>query len=166
MKTILLLCSALVLALDTQAAPLPAADSFRLTVEEVVQSSACRVVNLKIEARSAEMMEMSWEHGARMGVGLAPTLKGKGREGTVMLASMLGEGSSVCHTTTMLYGRPDGSQTTSPVSYDLAPNSKLESVVSVTATNGLYKLDRPLVIGTHNGETMRLVVGSWNPVKK
>jgi RNA polymerase sigma factor (sigma-70 family) len=147
----------------SQGVLLPPTDSFRLTVDEVVQSSDCRIVNLKIEALSAEMMEMQWQNGATGGVGLAPAIKGNGREGTVVLASMLCESKPICHTTTVLQGRVGGSHTSAPVSYDLAPDTKLESVVSVTVTNGVYKLDRPLVIGSRKGETMRLVVGSWNP---
>jgi hypothetical protein len=90
-------------------------------------------------------------------------LKGKGREGTLALASMLCESNSFCHVTTLLESRPGGGASASGHgSYELASGAKLASVVSVTVTNGLYKLDRLLVIGKRNGEAMRLVVGSWN----
>ena len=59
MKTTLLVCTILAVAFSSSAATLPPADSFRLTVEEVVQSSGCRVVNMKITTRAAEMMQMS-----------------------------------------------------------------------------------------------------------
>ena len=156
MKATLLACTILAVALISRAATLPPADSFRLTVEEAVQSSGCRVINLKITTRSAEMMQMSWDNGARMSSGLSPAFKGKAREGRVVLASMFGEGFTVCHTTTTVQS------SILPVSYDLAPGTKLESVISVSVTNGIYKLDRPVVVGTRNGETMRLAVGRWN----
>ncbi len=160
MKTTLLICTILAVAFSSRAAPLPPADSFRLTVEEVVQSSGCRVVNIKITTRAAEMMQMSWDNGVRMSSNLSPAFKGKAREGTVVLASMLGEGFTVCHTSTTVQS------SILPVSYDLAPGMKFESVVSLSVTNGIYKLDRPLVVGTRNGETMRLVVGKWNQVSQ
>ena len=160
MKTTLLVCTILAVAFSSSAATLPPADSFRLTVEEVVQSSGCRVVNMKITTRAAEMMQMSWDNGARMSSGLSSVLKGKAREGTVVLASMFGEGFTACHTTTTVQS------SILPVSYDLAPGTKLESVVSLSVTNGIYKLDRPLVVGTRNGETMRLVVGKWDQVSQ
>ena len=160
MKT-LSVCSIVALAFSLHAAQLPPTNSFRLSVVEVVNGPGCRVMNLKIETRSAEMVEMRWERGAGGSVGLVPSRNGKCLEGTVMLASMLGEGDVVCHTVTALYGRP-GTHARSPVSFDIKAGTDLASVFEITITNGVYRLDRPLVVGKRNGETMRLVVGSWN----
>jgi hypothetical protein len=162
MKTTLLACTVLALTWSLPAASLPPADSFRVTVEEVIQSIHCRVVTMKIEARSAEMMAIRCENDGGAELALDPTLKGKGREGTVILASMQGERSSVCHTTTVLQGRAGGSQTSAHGTYDLPAGAKLESVIFLSVRNGLYKLNHPLVIGTRNGKTIRLTVGSWN----
>ncbi len=159
MKT-LFPCTILALAFNIGAAELPPVDSFRLTIEEVVQSSACRVINLQIEARSAEMVAVRWDQGAGGSVGLADSKKGNARGGTVTLASMLGQCNTVCHTVTVL--RAGGAQASNPLSFDVGQGTELASVVVVSITNGVYKLDRPLVIGTRNGETMKLVVGSWN----
>ena len=162
MKTTLLACTILAVAWSAPAASLPPANSFRVTVEEVVQSSHCRVVTLKIEARSAEMMAIRWGNDGAAELALDPAPKGKGREGSVILASMQGERSSVCHTSTVLQGRGGGSQTSAHGTYNISAGAKLESVISLSVTNGLYKLNQPLVIGTLNGKAMRLTVGSWN----
>ena len=163
MKTTRLVCLIFGVSFASHAAPLPPADSFRLTVEELVESSVCRVVQLKIEARpTAEMLEILHEpENGGSSIILAPTLKGKGRESKVVLASMLGDSNSVCHVATLTQSG-EGTRTETRRSYDLAPDTELKSVVVLTATNGLYKLNQPLLIGTCNGVPMRLVVGSWN----
>jgi hypothetical protein len=164
MNSAQLTCTILALAASLDAAPLPPDTSFRLTVEKVVQSDFCQVVRLKVEARStAEMMEMRCEDGSGGSVLLAPTSKGKGREGTLTLVSMRCESNSACHVTTLLENRPGGGASASGHgSYQLAPNATLDSVVVVAVTNGNYKLNQPVVIGKRNGQAMRLVVGSWN----
>jgi len=159
MKTVFA-CTILTLAFSLHAAQLPPADSFRLTVEEVVQSSACRVVIMKIEARSAEMVTVLYEQGGHASVGLTHTRKGEAREGSLTLVSMLGEISTVCHTVTVV--RAGGAQASKPASYNLKRGTELASVVALSVTSGVYKVDRPLVIGERNGEAMRLVVGNWN----
>jgi hypothetical protein len=164
MKARLLTCIILVVSCGLHAAPLPPADSFRLTVEELVESSVCRVVQLKVEARpTAEMLQMLGEpgYGGGSGINLTPTLKGKARETKVIVASMLGDTNSVCHVATLIQSGV-GSRTTERRSYNLAPETELKSVVVLTVTNGLYKLNQPLEIGTRNGQPMRLVVGNWN----
>jgi hypothetical protein len=158
MKTISV-WSILALAFSVHAAQLSPDDSFRLSAVEVVNGGGCRVLHLTIEARSAEMMEMHYEHGGVGSIALDPSTKGKIRKGTVMLASMLG--SDVCHTVVSLYSSP-GSYVSSPASFDIERDTDLASVFEITITNGVYRLDRPLVIGKRNGKTMRLVVGSWN----
>ena len=62
----------------------------------------------------------------------------------------------------VIHGRVGGSQSTALWSGELAPGANIESVFALTVTNGLYKLNQPLVIGTRSGETMRLIVGTWN----
>jgi len=166
MKTTLLASLVLAVAFSSHAAALPPADSFRLTVEELVESSACRVVKLTVEARpTAQMLEILGEpgHGGGSSIILAPALNGKARETKVIVASMLvtGESNSVCHVATLTQSG-GGTSTTSRRSYDLAADAELRSVVVLTATNGLYKLNQPLTVGTRNGQPMRLVVGSWN----
>src|SRR4051812_15392251 len=164
MKTTVQACTMLAVTFISHAAPLPPDGSFRLTVEQVVQSDYCRVVKLKVEARSAaEMMATECDNGFGGSVILAPILKGKGREGALTLASTLCESNSACHVITLLESRPGESSVAGHGSYDLAPGAKLESIISVSVTNGLYKLDRPLLIGKRNGEVIRLTVGSWNP---
>ena len=103
MKTTRLVCLIFGVSFASHAAPLPPADSFRLTVEELVESSVCRVVQLKIEARpTAEMLEILHEpENGGSSIILAPTLKGKGCESKVVLASMLGDSNSVCHVATL-----------------------------------------------------------------
>jgi hypothetical protein len=166
MKTIPLSCTILALAFGLGAAPLPPQGLFRLTVEELVQSDYCRVIKLKLEARpNAEMLALRSEGGFGGSVILGLTPKGKTREGSVTLASMLCESNSACHVTTLLESFSGAAMSGSAIghgSYELAPGATLASVVAVTVTNGLYSLDRPLVIGKRNGETMRLVVGDWN----
>lgn len=102
-------------------------------------------------------------YGGGSSIILAPTLKGKARETKVIVASMLvtGDSNSVCHVATLTQSGV-GTSTTSSQSYELAPGVELASVVVLTATNGLYKLNQPLTVGTRNGRPMRLVVGSWN----
>jgi hypothetical protein len=159
-----LACTLFALAFSLGAAPLPPEGSFRLNVEEILQSDHCRVVRLKVEARAgAEMMEMRCADGSGGSVVLASAAKGKTREGTMAVASMLCESNSACHVTTVLESRPGGGSSASGHgSYDLAPEATLTSVVSLTVTNGLYKLNRPLTIGRRNGHAMQLIVGSWN----
>jgi hypothetical protein len=142
-------------------APLPPADSFRLTVEEVVRSSACNVLALKVEVRSAEMLALRWGNGG----GGGSTILNQGREGSIVFASMLAEGDSLCHTVTVIQSSVGGSHVTARMSYTLAPDEKLESVFSLIVTNGVYKLDRPLTIGSRKGESMQLVVGRWSSAK-
>ena len=108
------------------------------------------------------MMEMRCADGSGGSVILAATAKGKMREGTMTVASMLCESNSACHVTTVLESCPGGSSSSGHGSYALAPGATLASMVSVTVTNGLYKLNRPLMIGNRNGHAMQLVVGSWN----
>ena len=109
------------------------------------------------------MAEMRCTDGSGGSVVLASTAKGKMREGTMTVASMLCESNTACHVTTLLESRPGGGTSASGHgSYELAPGATLASFVSVTVTNGLYKLNRPLTIGKRNGEAMQLVVGSWN----
>ena len=138
-----------------------------LTVEQIVQSDYCRVVTLKVEARpKTEMMALRYQNGGGGSVILGSTVS-KGKrvrhvEGTLTLASVLCESNS-CHVAMLLESPPAGGITASGHgSYPLAPGATLASVVSLTATNGLYALDRPLMIGKRAGETMRLIVGRWN----
>jgi len=162
MKTTLLACVILAVAFSSSGAPLPPADSFRLAVNEVMQSDYCRVITLKVEARSrTEMMAIRCDDGSGGSTTLGPVLKGKAREGTLTLASTRCESNS-CHVTTLLQSRFGSGTSAGHGWYDLAPGAKLESILSVTVTNGLYKLNRPIVIGERNGQTIRLVVGSWN----
>jgi hypothetical protein len=163
MKTTLLACIILAAACASQAASLPPADSFRLTVDQLVESSVCRVVQLKVEARpTAPMLEiLADSEDGGSSIILAPTMKGKGRESKVIVASMLGDSNSVWHVTTLTQSG-EGTRTEARRSYDLAPGTELKPVVVLTATNGVYKLNQPLVVGTRNGVPMRLVVGSWN----
>jgi hypothetical protein len=152
-----------VLACCLQAASLPPPDSFRLTVEEVVGDSAVRVVTLKVLARTnAQMMEILHEPATGgSSIGLAPALKGKGRETTIVLAAMYGDTDTNCHVTTVTKSG-DGTRTTQRASYEIRQTTELSSVVAVTATNGIYRLNQPLEIGTRNGVRMRIVVGNWN----
>ena len=161
MKTIFV-WSILALAFSLHAAQLPPEDSFRLSVVEVVNGGGCRVLHLTIEARSAEMLEMHYEHGGVGSIALYPMSKGMTRKGTVMLASMRGS-DIACHTVVSLScDSGPGSYVSSPASFDIERRTDFASVFEITITNGVYRLDRPLVIGKRNGEAMRLVVGSWN----
>ena len=158
------ICGFLTLVFSGVAASLPPEGSFRLTVDELVKSDHCRVVRLKVEARAGvEMLALRCEDGSSGSVALIPTLKGKGREGTMTLAAMMCESNSTCHVTTLLESRPgSGTSASGHGSYALPRGATLASMVSVTVTNGLYPLNRPLQVGKRNGEVMRLVVGSWN----
>src|SRR6185436_21057543 len=121
-KPTLLVCTILAFTFSLHAAPLPPDGSFRLIVEQVVQSDYCRVVRLKVEARSvAEMVAVRCEDGSSGSVILAPMLKGKGREGTLTLASMLCESNSACHVTTLLESRPGETSSTGHGTYELTP---------------------------------------------
>lgn len=164
MKIKLLTAIMLLVSCGLHAAPGLPADSFRITVDPLVESSVCRVVQLKVEAPpAAEMLRMLGKpgYGGGSGISLAPTLKGKAREAKVIVASMLGDSNSVCHVATLTQSGV-GTQTTERGSYNLGSETELKSVVVLIATNGLYKLNQPLEIGTRNGQPMRLVVGNWN----
>jgi hypothetical protein len=164
MKSILLTCIILVISCGVHAAPLPPADSFRLTVEQLVESSVCRVVQLKFEARpTAEMLRILGEsvYGGGSAITLGPILKGKVKEAKLIVASMLGDSNSVCHVATLTQSGV-GTETTERGSYKLSPETELKSVIVLTVTNGLYKLNQPLEIGRRNGKPMRLVVGNWS----
>lgn len=153
MKTIALVCVLIAAASHTFAADYPTTDSFQLMVEEPVQNSGCRVFHVKIFTQSAEWMEVSWDNGANMGGRIPVSRNGNGHEGVIALSSMVGQNLSVCHTTTTV-----NDSALMPVSYDLAPGAKFDSIVTLRVTNGVYKVSQPIVIGARNGEIMKLVV--------
>src|SRR3954447_8140412 len=109
MKATLLICTLFALTSSSRASPLPPDGSFRLTVEDVVRTTHCRVVTLNIEARpAAEMMELRSEGRGGGSCVLRPTLKGKGREGQVVLSAMRSHSDSPVVTATVLQASPDG----------------------------------------------------------
>jgi len=152
------------MALSSIGAPLPPNGFYRLTVEEVVNTSHSRVLNLRIEARpTAEMMEMRFLEGNGGGSCiLSGNPKSKIREGKVVFVAMRTDRDSSVATTTVLQSGSGGSHASLPASYDSPSDVEVGKIFSLSVTNGLYDLNRPLVIGTRNGEPIRFVVGRWN----
>ena len=151
------------LAWASMAAPLPPNGFCRLTIEEVVNTGHCRVLNLKIEARpTAEMMALETEGRGSGSCRLSGNPKSKIREGKLVLVAMRTDHESPVETTTVLQSGSGGTSASFPASYDVPPDAQVETFFSLSVTNGLYELNRPLVIGKRNGEPMRFVVGRWN----
>jgi hypothetical protein len=164
MKTQFLSCIILSLAWSLIGAGLPPEGSFRLTVNEIVGTGHCRVLTLKVQARAtAEMMAIRFPDGGGEGsCTLTGSSKSKMREGEIVLATMRSHPESPVETTTVLQTSAKGSHVSLPASYELPSTAQVDAVFSLSVTNGLYELNRPLLIGKRNGEPIRLVVGRWN----
>lgn len=164
MKTNGLAFIVVLLAWSSIAAPLPPNGFYRLTMEEVVNTGHCRVLSLKIEARpTAEMMELRFLESRGGGSCLlSGNPKSKTREGKLVFAAMRTDRESAVETTTVLQTGSGGSSASLPASYDVPPDADVETFFSLSVTNGLYELNRPLIIGKRNGEPIRFVVGRWN----
>lgn len=163
MKTKGLACIIVSLAWSSIAAPLPPNGFYRLTMEEVVNTGHCQVLNLKIEARpTAEMMALEMEGRGSGSCRLSGNPKSKIRDGKLVLVAMRTDRESPVETTTALQSEGGGTFATFPASYDAPPDARVETLFSLSVTNGLYELNRPLVIGKRNGEPIRFVVGRWN----
>jgi hypothetical protein len=142
------------------------ADRFRVSLEARVQDSTFQLVILKIEARSAEMAQLQGEEGsARKAVALSRAETGAAREGRVILAAMLVANEPLqtgarYQAYQALESR--GARATRRGLHELGPSSTLETDFTVTVTNGTFPQDRPLIIGTCNGQPIELTVGRWN----
>lgn len=145
-----------VLSLGAAEAP---ADSFRLSVQEIVQKSGCRVLTIKVAANSGEMISIRGDRGAAMASRLTSTTQGPEQEATIVLAAIRGEESGICHSTITVQ------ESFWPLSFDLQPGQNLESALSLAVTSGIYKLNNPIVLGKRNGEVLRLTVGKWSQAK-
>jgi hypothetical protein len=139
---------------------------FRLTRENVVHDASLQVVRLSIEAVSAQMMQLREGVGAgRATVALSRSDDGGTRAGSTVLAAMLLvneplQAGARYQAEAVLESR--GARTTRQERCDLGPSSKLAEAFSITVTNGLYRLDQPLVVGTNHGQSIQLLVGRWN----
>lgn len=164
MKIQLLSCIFFSLTWCLAGAGLPPDGFFRLTVNEIVGTDHCRVLTLKVQARvAAEMLTIRFPDGGAEGsCTLTEASKSKVREGEIVLAAMRSHTESPVETSMVLQTSSKGSHVSFPASYGLPATARLDSIFSLSITNGLYELNRPLLIGKRNNEPIRLVVGRWN----
>ncbi len=139
---------------------------FQVTLEDRVDDSVFQMVKLRIQAASADMMQVEEALSqARSVVPLSRSDSGRIREGHVILAALLLHNEPLQPGSRyQVYAAVEsrGVRSHWQGGYDLGSATRLEEIFSVSITNGTYLLDHSLVIATRHGQAIRLTVGRWN----
>jgi hypothetical protein len=136
-------------------------DSFRLTVQKVVSDSDVRVSLLTIRLSRGASISVDGE-GFHSHVVLPDAQEGVFREGEVAVSAARvapSQGKSAYIQTLICPQTSNGARAGGPSVYTVPTETKLASVLSLSATDGVYKLDSPVTIAQLEGKPVTLVVG-------
>ncbi len=159
--SILLLAGCCLLSAGCRHEAAVAGDSFRLTVERVITDSEVVVSNLKIHVRHDASISVDGD-GSHSSVVLPDSPAGAARDGQVALSAsrITREGDDFAYIQTLVRPEsPNHGFAGSPSIYPVRTTTKLEAFFSISAADGVYKLDTPLEIARLNGKSVMLVVG-------
>jgi hypothetical protein len=129
---------------------------FTLTVESLSETETSRVVTLNVHSPEGEIVRFDQTGALRMHASLFSAVEGE-RKAKITLSVTEQDGR--CHTLVSLETSV-GLKNKSEYTLDLPRDTKLGSLLSVTATNGVYKFDRPLQIGTLHDKPIMLTIGT------
>ena len=161
-RSLVLLAACCLLYVGCQQAtakPFPS-DSFRLTVNNVVTDGDVRVSLLTIQTSVPASLSLGTE-GSHSRVGLLDPQKGSVSEGQVILtgARIHHRRNENAHIQTLLRAQSQGGKAGGPSVHEVLSDVTLETFLSVSAKDGVYKLDTPITIAQLQGKPVTLVVG-------
>ena len=135
-------------------------DSFRLTVQEVISDTDIKVSLLTFQLSRAAHVSVVGDGFLNSGV-LPDAQDGVIREGQVLLSAVRvapSQGKSA-YIQTLIRERSGSGYAGGPCLYPVPTDTKLASVLSISATDGIYKLDTPVTIAQLQDKPVMLVVG-------
>ena len=137
-------------------------DSFRLTVEPVITDHDIFVSLLKIHVPHNAWLSITSEH-SRCVMDLPISPADAARDGQVALSASRierqGEDSASIQTLIRVRDQASGSTSGGPTVLPVPAATTLDTYLSISATNGDYKLDTPLEVARLDGKPVTLVVG-------
>lgn len=137
-------------------------DSFRLTVQEVVSESDVSVSLLTIRLSRRASISVDGD-GFHSHVVLPDAQEGVLRDGgvTVSVARVAPSQDKFAYVQALISPTaPDGARDSGTCVYPVPTDTKLASFFSISATDGVYKLDTPVTIAQMEGKPVTLVVDS------
>jgi len=142
-----------------QVAGLPR-DCFRLTVQEVISDSDIQVVVLSVQARRPASLSVDTA-SSHSHVALPQGPDNALREGRVMLSAARVVPAGDPNAYIQVLTRPEvaGGFAGGPAVYTVTADTPLESFWSVSATDGVFRLDTPVTIAQLQGQSVTLAVG-------
>lgn len=141
-------------------------DSFRLTVQEIVSDTDIKVSLLTIQVSRAGHISVVGD-GFLSSTALPDAQDGVLREGQVLLsaARVAPSKDKFAYIQTLIRPRSASGYAGGPSLYPVPTDTTLASAFSISAMDGIYKLDAPVTIAQLRGKPVMLVVGKPMPSK-
>jgi len=159
-QTILALLCTIVSTFSEAAAP---PESFTLKAEPRHETEKSLILMLIIESQSGEVMRLDQVGGLGLSSSFRRTAAGARQKGkvTLSLTEQDGRVRVLAGLETFFTSEQERSvlKNTAEYSIETPKGAKLDSLLTMTATNGVYKLDQPLKIGMLDGKPLELAIG-------